>query len=520
MKRFRHVPLVLALTITTAWPVHAQEDHSAALSEAAQLLREGAQGLRTLAEQVGTTAQSSEQLADDLAAMPGDASTEMLAEATARVEALARDYSPWEAVNKAADSFYSATAMLELLANPPIPQPQDDTHAPQDSADPEDGGPAPDLTLSREIGESGIAAVQARLTDLAAPAPEERFALAGLRFLGALETALQARWQVGLSDEIANLPVLRLPIPDNPDPEPLRPELLAEVLTGLTENMAQARAPLSGLEDDFGLDIDLADIWFDVNANGTREDGEGLIDIAGELLGIGPRAPQATAAAAVPVIRFDTADAAWLSAYTHLLSGSAQVVLAYDPTGPIRDAMETRSAFAELSADGPMPIGGVVEDWWLDALSIVINTLRQQPDPTRTGAAHSDFLAMIAENRRFWTLVEQETDNSREWVPNARQNSATGIPLPPQTGEVWQGVLAEVEGVLNGEALIPYWRGDAGINVQRLFLDPRPVDLIGWIQGAAALPYLEQGPFASAMAINYFDSLMEGNGMLVAVWLN
>ncbi|MDO5614363.1 MAG: hypothetical protein Q4G14_14120 [Paracoccus sp. (in: a-proteobacteria)] len=435
MKRFRQAPLVLALTLATAWPVHAQQDHSAAA---------------------------------DVMQQPDN----------------------------------------------PEPPPSDST-APL----PADDGPAPDLALSREIGERGLASVQARLADLADPAPQDRFALAGLRFLGAIETALQARWQVGLSEEVGNLPVLRLPIPANPAPDPLRPELLAEVLADLTETMAQARAPLAGLEDEFGLDIDLADIWFDVNADGTREDGEGLIDIAGDLLGIGPAAPWAEPQP-VPVIRFDTADAAWLSAYTHLMSGTAQVVLAYDPTGPIRDAMETRAAFAELTNFETMPLGGFVEDSWLDAVAIVINTLKQQPDTAHASAAHADFLAMIAENRRFWALVAQETDNTREWIPNAQQSSATGIALPPETGAAWQEVLAEVELVLNGEALIPYWRGDAGVNVRQVFLDPRPVDLIGWIQGASALPYLEQGEMASSGAISYFDMLMEGNGMLMAVWLN
>ncbi|MDO5706815.1 MAG: hypothetical protein Q4G49_17315, partial [Paracoccus sp. (in: a-proteobacteria)] len=323
------------------------------------------------------------------------------------------------------------------------------------------------------------------------------------------------------SEQVASLPVMRLTIAPNPNPQPLRPELLAEVLAGMSDSMAQARAPLVGLDDDFGLDIDLADIWFDVNANGARDEGEGLIEVAGGLLGLGPAVRWADAAPMpVPVIRFDTADAAWLSAYTHLMSGTAQTILAYDPTGPIRDSMATRARFAELTPNGPQALAGAVEDWWLDALAVVINTMKQQPDPARASAAHADFLAMIAENRRFWALVEGETDNTREWIPNAHQTSATGIALPPETGAAWQNVLTEVENVLNGQTLIPYWRGAAGVNVRQLFLDPRPVDLIGWIQGAGALPYLEQGPMAGAEAIGYFESLMEGNGLLVAAWLN
>lgn len=45
-------------------------------------------------------------------------------------------------------------------------------------------------------------------------------------------------------------------------------------------------------------------------------------------------------------VRFDSADHAWLTAYTHLLSGFANFVLAYDPA-PVIDLLATKrkSAF-------------------------------------------------------------------------------------------------------------------------------------------------------------------------------
>ena len=97
-----------------------------------------------------------------------------------------------------------------------------------------------------------------------------------------------------------------------------------------------------------------------------------------------------------------------------------------------------------------------------------------------------------------------------------------GVALPPGTGARWQAVLAEAEAILQGRALIPYWRlgAEAGLNVQKIFLEPRRVDLAGWIQGWAALPYLQQGPLASPEAVRAFDEMAGGQAMLLAFWLN
>ncbi len=82
-------------------------------------------------------------------------------------------------------------------------------------------GPAlADLTLSTEIGTTGIAATAARLSALPSPTANEAFALAGLRFLSGVERALQLRWQTGVRADWSELPILRLPIPENPAARP------------------------------------------------------------------------------------------------------------------------------------------------------------------------------------------------------------------------------------------------------------------------------------------------------------
>lgn len=380
--------------------------------------------------------------------------------------------------------------------------------------------------ISAEIGQTGLAATEARLAALASPSDEEKFALGGVRFLRTVEGALQTRWKAGLTDRLGMLPFLRLPIDENPTPDPFDPGVIAGIFRGVTTGMDSARAPLAEVPEtsDFGLVISLGDLWFDVNANAVRDPGEDLMTIAGPMI-LGWRWGDRDPATPAPVIRFDAADAAWLSAYTHLLGGISEVVLAYDPTPPITRIMGARAEMAKLAPLEPDPLfdGGAGEGPdSIDLAAMVLATLNQTPDAARSQAAHAHFLSMITDNRTFWTRVAKETDNDREWLPNDSQKSALGIEVPPGTGAVWQGVLADAEALLRGERLAPYWRlGDgAGLNVGRILTEPRPIDLIGWIQGVDALPYLEKGPVVNAASWGAFENLVGGEAMLFSVFLN
>ncbi len=385
------------------------------------------------------------------------------------------------------------------------------------------GLPAAAQTISDEIGSTGLAATEARLAALPAATDEERFALAGVRFLGAVEDALQMRWSVGLTPSLSGLPVFRLPIPENPQAQPFQPAMVATLFRDITDRMTGVSAPLAEIADSsaFGLEIDLADLWFDIDSNGTRAPGEDALAVIGPML-LGWRWDQRDPATAAPVIRFDAADAAWLSAYSHFLAGFGNVLLAYDPTVAIT---EVTTARAEIDAlRGPprndLMLAGMEE--FVDIAAIVLRALDQAPDADLAARARTDWLAMIADNRTFWRRVAVETDNANEWIPNDRQTTALGFTLPPDTGTVWQGVLSDAEALLTGTRLAPYvWLGDdAGVNVSRLFTDPRPIDVAAWIQGLGALPYLEKGTLVSPENLMIFADMMQGEVLLYMVMLN
>ena len=374
--------------------------------------------------------------------------------------------------------------------------------------------------LSAEVAANGLAATVARLETLAAPTESDRFAFAGLRFLRAVETTYQTRWRTGLDDPSGMIPLLRLEQGISPEAAST-PGDVSALFAQVATDMAAARAPLAGLPTgpEFTVEIRLADLWFDVNADGTRTPDEDLMQLLGPTL-MGWRWFDRDPAAPAPVIRFDRADAAWLSAYTHLLEGLAKTLLAYDPTDALTRAAAAREAMQAISP--PYAEEMFVIRPWVDALWVMLDALDQQPDAARLTEARDHFLSMIADNRAFWTAVETETDDNAEWLPNARQTSALGLALSPETGVTWLAVLADGEALLKGEKLIPYWRlGDGGgVNLSRMFSDPAPIDVKDWIQGSGALPYLEQGEIVSPENWRAFEGLMGGEAMLMSIWLN
>jgi hypothetical protein len=103
-------------------------------------------------------------------------------------------------------------------------------------------------------------------------------------------------------------------------------------------------------------------------------------------------------------------------------------------------------------------------------------------------------MEMIRTSRQSWMLVLAKTDNDHEWrLPNPRQTSMLGIPVTREMIDGWQGVLTEMEGILEGRKLVPFWRdytrviGPArpipmegrGVNLKRFFDEAREFDLSG-----------------------------------------
>ena len=376
--------------------------------------------------------------------------------------------------------------------------------------------PAGAEEVSDLIARAGLSGARAAL-EAQAPAPDRDLALAATHFLGGIEAAFQARHRIGATDPLVPLPLLGASLPPNPDPAPMRADVVTSMMRDLSGAMQRTRDALP--QAPATLVLDLRDLWLDVDGDGARGAGEDLIALAALP------APEGGAQ-----IRFDAADVHWLRAYTHLIEGVATLILAFDPEPALAGRIALEAALAEQFSQPPGQMArapnfdnearafGPV----LDRIAVVLQTLRQQPDPALTRAAGDHLRAMVAANRLFWAEVAAETDDDREWIPNDAQQAALGFQLPPGTGALWLSILEEVDQALEGRLLIPHWRmaPGHGIDLAMWLEEPRPVEVVDWLQGSAALPYARPGLTVGRENWDRFMDSFRGRAGLYMLLLN
>jgi hypothetical protein len=141
-------------------------------------------------------------------------------------------------------------------------------------------------------------------------------------------------------------------------------------------------------------------------------------------------------------------------------------------------------------------------------------------EPQRLSRAREHLLEMIGQSRKCWEYATAETDDDREWIPNAQQTSLVPLTVTEERVQGWRMFLDEAEAVLEGKKLLPHWRvkDGRGINLKRVFEEPRTFDLVMWAHGAAAIPYLEQGELVSRDTARTLNATFQGRFLAFAVW--
>ncbi|PHP68531.1 hypothetical protein CSC94_00535 [Zhengella mangrovi] len=179
----------------------------------------------------------------------------------------------------------------------------------------------------------GIQGAVAALEQRLAARPDDvdaTFGLGALRFFQAVEGLAQDLWRLGAGNASTNgpitrmLPIFRVPVPPNASPETASYAKTRAMLERFSAGMTQAGTVLEKVGDrPVALDLDLMKIRFDINGDGQPGDDESLAALLQAMrLARGPGDGLA--------FRFDTADASWLRGYAALLSGMADVFLAFD----------------------------------------------------------------------------------------------------------------------------------------------------------------------------------------------
>lgn len=370
--------------------------------------------------------------------------------------------------------------------------------------------------------------------ETAAPGdPAAAYAAGAGEFFTALEILAGGLHRHGFeSPRSFTLPLMRLPVPDNPDPEPLTYGQFRAILVAFRDRLEKSAATLGSVpaDADIGMVIDLARLGIDLNEDGQIAPDESAAAIMASL-SRGGGAPDAAAPALT--FRFDRADGYWLQGYAEFLMAQADFWLAHDFKNTFDGSFHMLFPRAKLPLqdtlvplDGGMNGGILSSEWRLaDFISLVHLINWQVVEPERRQAARRHLMEMIRLSREDWKAIRAETDNDREWLPGPQQKGAsplTGLEVGEEQVQAWLAALDMAEDLLEGRTLLPHFRiADKGINMKRFFDEPKPFDLVLSITGPAIAPYLEHGKILTSEEFNQIQRQFGGAGFLTfALWFN
>ena len=373
----------------------------------------------------------------------------------------------------------------------------------------------------------GEGALAARLAANAGD-DEARFGLGMVRFGRALEKFAQHQYRYGLQPTGERIvPFLRLPAPPNPNAERLTYEAQRAAFQAMIDDFAGVEATLAAMgPGDARIMLDLEKIRFSLAGAGGAEQAVPLMDLLRAAASMGQ--PKAGAAAEPFEAVFDRADVTWLRGYCRLLSAMLEFVLAYDWRETF--AKTAGVFYPNLRADGIVDdsslgnlVGGADSATFFADIIVMIHEVRWPvAEPARMGRVRDNLKQVIALSRENWRAILAEKDNDREWVPSPLQTSGVfpTMQVTQERVDAWHAALGEFDAVLDGRLLVPHWRMAKGINIGGFSRSRGPFDLVLWITGHGAVPYLEDGPVMSSQSWRAWQQIFGGNFFMFAVYFN
>lgn len=361
---------------------------------------------------------------------------------------------------------------------------------------------------------------------------EARFSLGAIQFLRGVEHLMQAMHRYGLRGEnpwwlpFLGLPGFELPIPSDPKPDTFSYADARQILQDFIDQLQTTEATLAEVKDpDVKLPLRFGLITLDLNRDGIAPEHESLWRIFARLA---PRTRVDAEAARKFVISFDRGDVHWLRGYCHLLSAFCEVALAHN----WEDLFQRTAHLVFLKPETPYEFLAkeqlAKQDRFsrnniLDLIAFVHLINFELSEPNRMLRALEHLEATFAQSRESWDHILAEKDDDHEWIPNPNQTGVIpNLRVTKQVVNGWMSFLDEAEAIFAGKKLIPFWRGDdkRGVNFRRVFTEPRRFDLVLWVQGTDAVPYLEEGPRTQPTFWWRLWQLFQGRFLTFAVWFN
>jgi hypothetical protein len=363
---------------------------------------------------------------------------------------------------------------------------------------------------------------------------QSRYGLGVVQFMQSIERLGQAMYEYQPRDRYTNwIPFVRFPVPKNDSPAEVSLEDLRQLIQKVADDLQAADETLSQIKsEDVKLPLHLLNLHIDFNKNGKIDEQEDLTETYRRYLSIPANSDDAAKKTIrETVVVFDRSDVEWMRGYTCLLRAMCEMFLAYDHSEMwdvggrlLFEKGETQYQWQEEEYIDRSTGSWQTPDF-LDIIAMVHNARFKLSEPDRLKKAHELLLRTIQHSREMWKLVKAETDNDREWIPGPSQNSAiTRARVNNEMIGAWEDFLIEAEKILNGETLVPFWRGKdpkRGVNIKKVFHEPRDLDLVLWVQGSGAVSYVQEGENITSPAMwRRLQRTFGGDFIGFAIWFN
>lgn len=332
---------------------------------------------------------------------------------------------------------------------------------------------------------------------------QARFGLGMLLFIQAVEGLLQDLFRWGAFNHASRelgLPLLQLKLPNNPRAKELSYESLRKSIQNFHDKLESSEEVLKEIDSpSVELPIHFGQIKLDLTGDGKAGEQERLWRLYASISannGISQEKAEDFE------ICFDRGDVHWLAGYCHLLMAFCQIYLAYDSKEMFDSTAHlifprVKSKYDFLTKGRHVKKLGRTEFDLVDLIAFIHLISWDLREPARMESALHHFESMTKQSKEMWKWIMSEEDDNKEWIPNPRQTGV--IPNVKVTEEMvasWLDLMDKINQLLAGKLLIAFWRGEEGrgVNLRRVFLEPQKLDLVLWVQGTAAAPYLEEGP--------------------------
>lgn len=396
------------------------------------------------------------------------------------------------------------------------------------------GGPAGDI-LSQTLYSGTLADGLSKLEPMAAGGDTEAaFGVGAVKLTRTLEHFVQTLYRHGFSFPSTRSvlgPNLLVQVPQTANPEPFDYAGVRAMLQDFVSGLDEARASFetAGKRGDYVIEINPLKVLVDANDDGKAEPSESLAALI--ALWTSQRMedildPKNFDKPRFETIGFDRADAFWLAGYSEVFAAQADFLLAHDFSDFVNAVFHRlfpRAGFPmqDYARGGTLVFEPETDTGIADIVAAIHSISWPVIEPDRLKGVLARMKTVVAYSRQNWDAILAETDDNHELLPSPKQTSIDpDVSITDEKVAAWRATLDEADKILDGELHIPHWRFRQGFDLKAYLETATRTDLVMILTGAGAVPFLRDGPVASAADFRAIQAAFGNEWLGYAFWFN